>query len=184
MSALAHFLQSIFDVFGLPPWAGGAVVLGAVLLALPWILRNRRTEEGRKRLRKSDRLRGAAREAEERAVLALVGTNPWGLLMVGEEAHRMGRDGLAADALAALLATGKLPERARRLQRDVEGPMPGTALEAALTLERFVDSGMLTVAVEKAEKFAGRWPGDPELDRALAHVEAARAQLGNEAVGK
>jgi plasmid replication initiation protein len=166
MAALARFLQDIFDTLGLPPWAGTAVVLGALVLALPFIPRNRNTDLARKELRASERLATAERAAAEQAVLARVGEHPMGLLVVAEEAHKLGRDDLARAAIARLRRTDKLVAELRAVERAVEGPMPATVDEAALTLHRLLDAGMVDVARQKADRFLGRWPDEVEL-RAL-----------------
>lgn len=163
MTALARFLQDIFDVMGLPPWAGAAAVFAVLLLALPWILRNRRTDLARRALRASDKLKGDERVAAERKALTMVAGHPMGLLVVAEEAHKLGRDGLARDAIAQLRATGKLVAELRTIERAVEGPMPATVDEAVLTIERLIDAGMRDVAAEKLARFQTRWPSEPEL---------------------
>lgn len=163
MPALAQFLQGIFDVMGLPHWMGAGAVFGVVLLALPWILRNRRTDIARRALRASDKLKGEERVAAERKALATVAGHPMGLLVVAEEAHKLGRDTLARDAIHQLRATGKLVAELRTIERAVDGPMPATIDEAVLTIERLIEAGMRDVAAEKLARYQARWPAEPEL---------------------
>lgn len=170
MAALARFLQDIFDVMGLPHWMGVGAVFGVILAALPWILRNRNTDLARRMLRASVTLKGDQRAEAERQVLAKVGGHPMGLLVVAEEAHKLGRDDLARAALRQLRATGKLVAEHRAIERSIEGPMPATVDEAVLTVERLITAGMRDVAAEKLARFQARWPGESELNALTTRI--------------
>lgn len=163
MPALADLVQPFFDLLGLPHWAGAATVLAALLLALPWILRNRRTDRARTRLKEALRAHGPERARLEAEALAEVSGHPMGLLVLAEAAHAAGREQLCAAAMAELRASGRLRDELRRLERSIEGPMPASPMEAAIKVEQMRAEGAVLLAEESLARYLARWPSDPEL---------------------
>lgn len=164
-AGLIGLVETLLGLLGLhlQPWMAPAGVLLVVALAWPLMRSNFETDDARKLLKHAQRETGAERQRLEGQALLKVRGKPVGLVVVAETALQVGRTDLARAAIDQLRATGKRPVDVRRLERILEGPQPGTALEAALTVERLAQAGMKDEAREKLARYRQRWPADEEL---------------------
>lgn len=160
-----------------PHWVWPVALVLLLALAAPSIRRNAQTNAARRRLRTAGRLRGAEREAEEDAVFASVRDNREGLIVFADLALAEGRRRLVPDVIARLRELGGREVEVRRLQRELEGPQPATALEALLLLERLVGQGLRAEAERRHHAALARWPDDDEL-RAFSLPSEAPAPAG------
>ncbi|MFZ5475993.1 MAG: hypothetical protein ACOZNI_04400 [Myxococcota bacterium] len=163
MSGLGQLIASLVEATGghLPAWGLPAFFVGLTVLAWPMVRRNDRTGKARKLLQAA--AHAPDRDRLEAEALALVEGHPVGLVVVADEALKAGRKELAARALAALRRTGKRDVDALRIARDLEGPQPGTPMEAAIVVERLIEQGMKEEARERLGRWRRRWPQDEEL---------------------
>jgi len=138
----------------------------AVLLALmvmPAWRRNFRTKQARKRIQDLSNAPPEQRERLRSEVLRLVEGNPFGLVVVVEEALKRGNRDLARDGLSSLDATGKRRDEARRLRVKVSGDRPTTPEAEALAVERLREAGLEDVAAERLRTARQKWPKHPSL---------------------
>lgn len=162
----------------LPLWA--QILIATVVLAFfargAWS--NRATDIARRTLKRAARERGQAREALESEALAAVRAHPQGLVMVADTALAAGRNHLAQAALAHLRASRSLQVEVRRIERALEGPMPGSAFEAVILVERLLEQGQKDLARDRLQKCRARWPADADLAALAAQIGEA-ASLGS-----
>ncbi|MDP2308448.1 MAG: hypothetical protein Q8P18_20685 [Pseudomonadota bacterium] len=166
MGGLRQLIEVFTTLSGvhLKPWMGPAGLLIAIAVFWPWIRVNLRTGDARKLLVRAARERGAARQRLEAEALAMVGTGPDGLVVVAKEALEQGRKELAAQAIVKLRATGKRLPDLRKLERALEPPLPGTPAEAAIVIERMLETGMRDEARARLAQARRKWPFDGELE--------------------
>lgn len=174
MGGLRQLVEMVTTLLGLhlKPWMGPAGLLGAIVLLWPWIRVNVRTGDARKMMVRASRERGAERVRLEAEALALVGQGPDGLVVIAKEAIEQGRKELAAQAVEKLRATGKRLPDLRKLERALEPPLPGTAAEAAIVIERMLETGMRDVALARLGQARRKWPFDDELEALQARASA------------
>jgi hypothetical protein len=153
----------------LAPWMGPVALLVAGVLLWPWISVNIRTGDARKLMVQAARERGEERVRLETKALDMVGNGPDGLVMIAKTAVEQGRKELAARAVDKLRATKKRLPDLRRLERELEPPLPGTSAEAALLVERLLGTGMDAEARARLAQARRKWPFDDELE-ALVEV--------------
>ncbi|MBM4369295.1 MAG: hypothetical protein FJ102_23990 [Deltaproteobacteria bacterium] len=147
----------------LPAWARWGLVGAAVLLLLLGLRRTVPADNARRRYARAARLPEPQRAAEQDAALASVQDNANGLLAIAQLALAAGRIAQVEAALARLRLLRAYPEEVLRLQRQVEGPQPGTPLEAALIVERFLERGQFDEARSRLARYQSRWPRDEDL---------------------
>lgn len=147
----------------LPVWA--LVLIAAIILGFfargAWS--NRATDIARRTLKRAARERGAAREALEAEAVDVVRSHPQGLVMVADTALAAGRNQVAQAAVSALRASRSLPSEVRRIERVLDGPMPGSAFEAVILVERLLEQGQADLAKDRLQKCRTRWPLDEDL---------------------
>ncbi len=172
MGGIRQLIEVFTTLFGvhLKPWMAPAGLIVAMVLLWPWIRVNLRTGDARKLLVRAARERGAERERLESEALDLVGTNADGLVVVAKEAVAQGRNDLAARAVARLRATRKHLPDLRKLERALEPSLPGTPAEAALLVERMLDTGMVDEARARLALARRKWPLDDELEELVART--------------
>ncbi|MBM4392776.1 MAG: hypothetical protein FJ090_16755 [Deltaproteobacteria bacterium] len=165
MGQLGDLIAALDDLSSpyLPAWARWALVGTALLLLLLGLRRTVPADNARRRYARAERLPAPQRAAEQDAALASVRDNANGLLGIAQLALAAGRVSHVEAALARLRVLRAYPEAVLRLQRQVEGPQPGTALEAALIVERFLDQGQLDEARSRLARYQARWPRDDDL---------------------
>lgn len=164
MAGLTRLLSSVIGALGLPPWAGPLIFLGLVLLSWPLLKGNLATDSARKLLKNAARERGEEREKLEEQALAAVKGRPHGLLAVAETALAQGRRDLAVRATAELRATGKLLVEVRKLERQLQPPLPGMPYEAVVIIERLRTAGAHAEAEERLAAAQRKWPNDEEIE--------------------
>lgn len=176
MGGLRQLIEVFTTLFGvhLKPWMAPAGLLVSIAVFWPWIRINLRTGDARKLLVRASRERGAERERLESEALALVGTGADGLVVVAKEAIAQGRKDLAARAVVKLRATKQRLPDLRRLERELEPPLPGTPAESALLVERMLDTGMVDEARARLAQARRKWPFDDELEALEPRVSAPR----------
>lgn len=167
---LAGLVETLLGLVGLTlePWMAPAALLFLVVLALPWIRSNVRTDDARRLLKQAARASGAERDRLEAEALARVEGRPDGLVVVAEAALAQGRTAVARAAVERLRATGKRPTDVRKIERALEGPAPATPMEAVLLVERLLGLGMTEEARLRWEKAHARWPEDADLAALVA----------------
>ena len=82
-----------------------------------------------------------------------------------EEAVQIGRYPLARSLLEGLPAKPEVQKHRQRLLKLMEPPGPKSAMEAAITVERLREEGMIEEAERRLADALRRWPGDEELAR-------------------
>jgi hypothetical protein len=164
MAGLTRLLSSIVGVLGLPPWAGPLIFLALVALSWPLIKGNMATDSARKLLKGAARERGIEREKMEEQALEAVKGRPHGLVVVAEMALSQGRRDLAVRAVGELRGTGKLLPELRKLERQLEPPLPGMPYEAVVIIDRLLKAGATAEAQERLAAAQRKWPGDEEIE--------------------
>lgn len=165
MGGLRQLIEVFTTMSGvrLQPWTAPAGLLVVIAVLWPWIRVNLRTGDARKLMLRASRERGAERQRLEAEALAMVGDRPDGLVMVAKEALEQGRKALAAQAVARLRVTAKRLPDLRKLERALEPSLPGTPGEAALLIERMLETGMDEEARARLTYARRKWPQDDEL---------------------
>lgn len=182
MGGVGQLFDSILASLGLDGIPFIHPLIFVVILALVWPLMQRfATNDRARRLVKSlPELPLAEREAVQQRALEMVGGEPQGLLVIAEEALRVGMKVYATSVLQKLEATGKLPEDVRRLQRELQGAAPVMPEQAALAVERLLEAGALGEARRRLDEALTRWPEHPDLialrDQIRAGDNAAPAE--------
>lgn len=146
-----------------PHWVWPVALVLLLVIAAPSMRRNAQTDAARRRFRLAGRLLGAAREAEEDAAFASLAHNREGLVVLADLALAEGRRRIVPLALARLRELGGREAEVRRIERELHGPQPATALEAVLTVERFAAQGLHAEAERRLQTALRRWPDDPDL---------------------
>ncbi len=166
MGQLGEMIGALDELLSplLPPWVRGAIPVIAVVLALMGLRRTVPADNARRRFARAQRLAEPRRSEEELAALQDVHHNANGLLGIAQLALASGRTARVESAVARLRALRRYPEEVLRLQRQIEGPQPGTPLEAALIVERFIERGHLDEARSRLVRYRARWPGDDDLE--------------------
>lgn len=164
MRMLTQTLKDLVALLGwdLPPWALSAFLLCVALPFFPGFYRNSRTKRARKRLAALS-LGGALTTEQEDEILGLVQNNPFGLVVVVEEAHKRGMKRLCTRALDDLRATGKKVGERKRLERLLGLDKPTTLDAEVLAVERLLETGLVQQAQVRLDAALARWPDHPEL---------------------
>lgn len=165
MRYLKETLDSLLGAAGLQlePWMAPIVAVLLAVLVMPAWRRNFRTKQARKRIQELSNAPPEMRARLQDEVLELTGDNPFGLVVVVEEALKRGNRGLAKAALSVLEATGKRRDEARRLRVKVTGERPTTPEAEALAVERLREAGLEDVAAERLHAARQKWPKHPSL---------------------
>lgn len=173
MRFVTQTIEGLVGAMGLQlePWMGPLFAVCVALLILPAWRKNFRTKQARKRLQDAGLASGEQRRALEDEALELVAGNPFGLIVVAEEAHKRGRFGLARRALRALAQTGKKRDELRRLRRLLDDEKPVTAQGEALAIEKMLDAGMEERARERFESALARYPESEALAELRARLQ-------------
>lgn len=178
MGGILDSLSSLLGAMGvtLPPWAFPVIALVVAFLLLPRIVGGLETGRARRILKRSRVVEGEARAQMEAEALRAVKDRPMGLVAVAEEALRLRRGRLAREAVEQLARTGKAKRHLRRLivEIDPAAPLPPTADAAAAVLERLIEGGMNTQALERLRRFERAWPDHPALVDVGLQVRAAQ----------
>lgn len=160
----AGILQAITDLLAalgieLEPWMGPAFALGAMILLLPWILKNMKTSSARKMIKKASLEGGEKRLTMERSALEMVSDNPEGLMALAEECMRRGRYVIAREALTMIPEDDiKRQRQRRRMLKEMAPRQPETPEAAALVVERLLGEGLTEEASRRLGKALRRWP--------------------------
>lgn len=166
MGGMVEALGTLLQMMGIEPapWMGPVAVLAVVVLLSPLIVKNLSTGQARKLLKDSRVVEGEARKALEDRALEAVDGKPAGLVAVVEEAHKMGRAALAAEALRRLKASGGAPLEVRRLARLIDPePLPSSPAALGLRVEKLRTAGLHDKAERQLKRGLKRWPADPWL---------------------
>lgn len=165
MGQLGDLIAALDELTGpyLPTWARWGVVAMGIALVLLGLRRTVPADNARRRFARAQRLPEPQRSEEEAAALRDVHDNANGLLGIAQLALGAGRIGHVEACLARLRALRAYPEEVLRLQRQIEGPQPGTPLEAALIVERFLERGQIEEARSRLDRYQSRWPRDEDL---------------------
>lgn len=161
MRYLTETLDRVLMGLGLElePWMAPLAAVCVALCVLPLYRRNFKTKQARKRVQAAANAAGEAREALMEEAMQLVAGNPFGLMVVAEEADTRGVRPLALRALEALEQSGKRRLEVRILRAKLLGDKPTTAEAEAVAIENLRSSGL--------------------EDQAAARLEAARARFGD-----
>lgn len=161
MRGIAQLLDTVLQLVGvhLQPWMA-PFALGMLAVALfPLLRRTHRTSLARKRLRRLPYVGAVERRQLEEEALALAAGSPAGLLVVAQEALRLGRHELARRAADALDQTGAAPPHELRAIRRALEPMvgPTPALER-VHIEALLQAGLIGEATRRLALARERWP--------------------------
>ena len=109
MRFMTKTIDDVVNALGLQlePWMAPAFAVCIALIVLPFWKRNFGTKSMRKRVQAASVVHGDERARLEAEAFELVDGNPFGLMVLVEEAHTRGMRPLAERALGALDATGK-----------------------------------------------------------------------------
>jgi len=165
MRYLSDTLNRILSGLGLElePWMAPLVAVVIALGVLPFYYRNFRTKRARKRVQAAANADLGERRRLEDEALDLVSGNPFGLMVVAEEADKRGLRKLALRALGALEATGKRRTEARLLRAKLAPDMPTTADGEALAVEKLREAGLHEQAEERLRRARQRFGDHPAL---------------------
>jgi hypothetical protein len=179
MGGILESLGSLLAAAGIdvPPWGFPALALAIMVVLLPRIIANMETGRARRLVQRSRGAEGEERRRMEHEALAVAGTRPMSLVAVAEEAIRARRGPLAEEAVARLAETGKEPEHLKRLRKELrkEDKLPASPVAAALVIERLVEGGAYDEATRRLRRFRRKWPAQPDLEAAAAHLASAQA---------
>jgi len=163
LRVLKDTLNSFLAAFGvqLEPWMAPVVAVALALLLLPAWHRNFRTKQARKRIQALANAPPAEHQPLQRQILDLVRSNPFGQVVVIEEALRRGLRSLATSALADLEASGRKRDHAKRLRRQLSDERATTPEAEALAVERLREGGLEGAATDRLHRARKRWPDHP-----------------------
>jgi hypothetical protein len=169
-------IKPLFDAFGdmfaeLPPWAPAVFGVLFAMWAWPIYKASQKRSRARRAMRSAAGERGAERERLEAEALAAVEGDANGLLIVADLALTQGRKELAARAAEKLRATGKLLHEHRRLQRQLEPPLPALPSEACIIIEQQLKTGLVAEARARLAQARKKWPFDDELEALEARLK-------------
>ncbi|MEC7946032.1 MAG: hypothetical protein VX265_00610 [Myxococcota bacterium] len=180
MGGILDSLGSLLAAAGvdLPPWGLPVFALIVMLVLLPRIFANMETSRARRLVQRSRGVEGDERVRMEQKALEVAGARPMSLVAVADEAIRIRRSPLAVQAVERLAETDGARDHLRRLRKALrnDDKLPGSALAAALVVERLLDAGAVGEAGRRLGRFEKRWPGHPDLQVAARKVQAARAE--------
>lgn len=173
MGRIAQMFDTLARAYGvhLPPWGLPVAFLLIVLALSPWIRQNARTEDARKLMKRAAREKPVDRARLEAEALGLVSGRPDGLVAIAKEALEQGRRDVARQAVDQLRATGKLLPQLRQLERALEPPLPGTADEACIVIERMFGAGMSDEGRARLAQALRKWPNNEDLRELQARVD-------------
>lgn len=168
VTLVRDLLVSLWTALGwdVPGWVAPTVVMGLVLLLLPWILRNQRTARARRVMTRAFAATSVReRDAEEALALRETWDNPDGLLVVGQMAAERGRRPVVDRVVERLAELGARPADAARLAAALAPVAPPVATldEAVLRIERMLENGLLAQAGAALTEARARYPEDAEL---------------------
>jgi hypothetical protein len=165
MRFVTQMLDGLVGGLGLQlePWMAPVFAVALALLVMPAWRRNFKTKQARKRI-----LELGAAPVQDRAqmrtdILALVEGNPFGQVVVVEEAMKRHQNVLAAEALERLEISRKRRDEARRLRLKLSGERPTTPEAEALAIERLREAGLDDAATARLHAAQQRWPHHPSL---------------------
>ena len=179
---LPGFFDTVLGLLGvhLAPWMAPAFVATILLLLIPRLRRNVRTEQARKALREAGRLHGPAREHREQDALALVDGDTWGLVSLADVAWAEGRRSVVLGVLERLRRIPGARLQALTLERRVYADLPATAEQARLRAELLHGQGLHVAAEDLLARARERWPASGDL---AVTMEPAPAPLVTEDLG-
>ena len=166
MRGLATAVKGIITALtamDVPPWALAILVGVGLWFMFPKFVAALESDKPRRMVKRAMMADAQEQQKVGEQALALSAQDPTALVVLADEAIRMGRDALAEQCLERLRASGQRPKDVARLELTLLGPLPGTEMEAAIIVERMLDSGMTSAAAEKLERFRRRWPDDADL---------------------
>lgn len=165
MRGLPALFQSILSMIGLKnaPWVGPLIFMVILALALPLMQKNAGTDRARRKLRGLNDLPMAERPKHYEEIFGMVADNPEGLVALADESLRNNNKEFAQLCVERLKATGKRADHVRRLERAMEPPGPAMPEQAAIAIERLLESGLLEEAGKRLSFATAKWPGHPEL---------------------
>lgn len=183
MRGLPALFQSILSMIGLKnaPWAGPLIFMVILALALPMMQKNAGTDKARRKLRALNDMPAAERPKHYDEIMAMVQENPEGLVALADEALRSNNKEFALKAVERLKATGKRADHVRRIERALEPPGPAMPEQAAIAIERLLETGMLEEAGKRLNVAQAKWPGHPELTALDEQLRAKLAALSGPA---
>lgn len=156
-----------------PRWLLAVIALALVGVAARGFWANRATDHARRLLKQASRQSGLPRDELAGQALAWVQSNPQGLAVVADWALEAGLFPLARTCLHRLRELRALPEHRKRIERALDGPMPGSPMEAIILLERLIEQNQHALAQERLDKCLARWPRDAELRAFSARISSA-----------
>jgi hypothetical protein len=160
MRGLAQLLDTVLTLAGLhlQPWMAPVALLALAVILFPVLRRSHSTSLVRKRLRRLPYVGAAERRRLEEEALAMVAGSPVGLLVVAQEALRLGRYDLARRAADALEAAGARPRDLRAIRRILEPQLEPTPAQERVHIEALVQADMNDEAARRRALARARWP--------------------------
>jgi hypothetical protein len=170
MRGIAQLLNTLLQLAGvhLQPWMAPVALLALAILLFPALRRTHRTSLARKRLRRLPYVGAEERRRLEEEALALSTGSPAGLLVVAQEALRLGRHDLARRAADAIEALGARPRELRAIRRALEPQLEPTPAQERVHVEALVQAGLHEEAARRRDLARARWPGEEWPDEAPA----------------
>ncbi len=166
MRYMTKTIEDVVNALGLQlePWMAPAFAICIALMVLPFWKRNFGTKSMRKRVQAASVVHGEERARLSAEAFALVDGNPFGLMVLVEEAHNRGMRPLAERALAALDASGKRRSEAKALRLKLGLQRLTTAEAEAVAIENFLAAGLDERARERLDAAERAFRGHEALD--------------------
>ncbi len=177
---LGQLIRSLADLTEpyVPRWAWIVGVLVLAALAWPSVRRSTKAEAARKHFRTAVRYGYEERLRREDEAIAMMGEDIDGLVTLADLALAEGRPRIVSGLVERVRASGKRPDAVKRLTVAVEGPLPGSAMEAVILVERFWAQGQQGEARKRLARARERWPNDEDLDALALRLDAPAAGEG------
>lgn len=153
-------------------WMGPAVALVVLILLGPFILRNIRTGQARKRVGRLNLMDASARRAQSDEILDLVEGNADGLVSIADEAIRRGQLPLARLALQRLMSSGKRPLDQHRLAEALDGATPRDVELELVMIGQMIESAAFELARARLARARRAFPSEARLDEVERRIEA------------
>jgi len=171
---LGQLIRALADATDgiVPRWVWPVGIVIAFVLAWPSIRRKSRTDVALKTFRTATRHGYEERLRREDEAVQMLADHPDGLYSLAQLALAEGRPRVVEGIVARLRASGRLPEQVARLVKATEAPLPGSALEAVILVERFWEQGQHDEARRRLARAQARWPADEDLSALAARISA------------
>jgi len=173
LGGITDVLDQVLGLIGVEvaAWTIPAVLVLVFIALIPWIRKNHRTNEARELVRRIASEERVDRAQLQTETLSTVADHPLGLVVVADEAIRLGLHPLARLATDRLASFHGYRQDLRRLQALLDG-RPRVHIEGAqAAIERLLAQGLLGAARHRLEDAQQHWPDEPGLHELQRRIE-------------